>query len=80
MHIPPTMVKVRGLRQVIAGPGQELHPGEILTVDAIAADTLVALDAAELVEPGDAGRVADAVRRHQERITSPAYAETFRGR
>jgi hypothetical protein len=79
MHIPVITVEVRGLRCVIAGPGQELRPGEVLKVDATAADFLVQIDAAELVNPADASRVADAVRRHQETILSRGYSEQFRG-
>jgi hypothetical protein len=79
MNIPTTMVEVRGLRCVIAGPGQELRPGEVLKVDATAADFLIQIDAAELVNPADAGRVAEAVRRQQEVILSRGYSEQFRG-
>jgi hypothetical protein len=80
MSIQSVTVEVRGLRCVIAGPGQELRPGEVLKVDANAADFLIQIDAAELVNPADASRVADAVRRQQEHITSRGFAETFRSR
>jgi hypothetical protein len=80
MNIPATTVEVRGLRCVIAAPGKELRPGEVMTIDAKDADFLIQIDAAELVNPADASRVAEAVRRHQEHITSRSYAEQFRGR
>jgi hypothetical protein len=80
MITTPTLVKVRALRNVGIGMGRELMNGEAGDVNAVDADFLVQIEAAVLVDPADASRVAAAVEQNTRDQFSQAERDRYSGR